>query len=204
MEEGYIKFKAVWEKAPEAVHPLLSDLQQWRAEMYRLGLIGAYGNGVGFGNISCRLDEKGAFLITGSATGVVPVLSPAHFTTVTDFSIEKNAVYCQGPVIASSESMSHAVIYRHCPEVNGVVHVHHAALWENLLHRVPATDESATYGSPEMARAIIDLLENTGLRMKKIFVMQGHPEGVFSFGNTLKEACDVLKYWLKAHGESLI
>src|SRR5690606_32510145 len=119
-------------------------------------------------------------------------VSSEHFTLVTKVNIAQNTVQCEGPIIASSETMSHAVIYRECPEVENVIHVHHAELWKKLLHKVPTTDASATYGSPEMAYSIIELLQKRDLRQQKIFVMQGHPEGIFVFGGSLKEATDIL------------
>ena len=67
-----------------------------------------------------------------------------------------------------------------------------AGLWEFLLHKVPTTDAGAPYGSPEMARSIIRLLRETDLREQKIFVMEGHPEGIFSFGETLEAAAAVI------------
>ncbi len=192
MDEGYIKFNAQWKKAPPLPEEQLREISRWRDEMYRHRLIGVYGNGIGYGNISNRFDAAGRFIITGSATGHLPTLSSGHFTTVTGFDVEKNTLSCWGPIVASSESMSHAVIYRECPEVNGVIHVHHEKLWEFLLHKVPATDATATYGSPEMASSIIRLLKETDLRQQKIFVMEGHPEGVFSFGENLEEAAEII------------
>ena len=175
--------------------PISAELSHWRDEMHRLHLIGVYENGIGFGNISQR-NEGNQFIITGTATGHLAHLSPAHFTTVTDFEVEKNTVHCRGPILASSESMSHAVIYRECPEVNGVIHVHHAGLWERLLDQVPTTAEGATYGSPEMAKSIINLLKNSDLRQQKIFVMRSHPEGIFALGNSLAQASEVLmRHW---------
>lgn len=192
MNEGYIKFKVHWEKAPPATEHILANLRYWRDVMHRQGLIGVYDNGIGYGNISIRAGFAGHFIISGSATGHLPRLTPEHFTTVTDFDVEKNRVWCTGPIVASSESMSHAVIYRDCPEVQGVIHVHHAALWASLLHKVPTTDAAATYGSPEMARSIARLLQETDLRQRKIFVMEGHPEGIFSFGESLEEASVII------------
>ncbi|MBK9017753.1 MAG: class II aldolase/adducin family protein [Saprospiraceae bacterium] len=194
-DEGYVKFQAIWEQAAPLPAPKLAVLSHWRDEMHRLHLIGVYENGIGFGNISQRfLGDQ--FVITGTATGHLTHLSPAHFTTVTDFDVEKNTVYCRGPILASSEAMSHAVIYRECPDVQGVIHVHHAGLWERLLHRVPTTAEGATYGSPEMADSIVNLLENSDLRQKKIFVMQSHPAGIFAFGTSLEQAASILLQWL--------
>ncbi len=196
MDEGYIKFKALWEKMPPPTAAELCDLPFWRDKLHRLGLIGVYENGIGYGNISRRLNEKGQFLITGSATGHLTSLAPAHFTKVLGFAIDENTVQCAGPIIASSESMSHAVVYQACPWANGVTHVHHAPLWEYLLEKVPTTDKAATYGSPEMARSIIDLFQKTDLAAQKIFVMEGHAEGIFAFGQNLQEAFSILDLWL--------
>ncbi|MCF8246060.1 MAG: class II aldolase/adducin family protein [Saprospiraceae bacterium] len=194
-DEGYVKFQAVWEQAAPLPAPKLAELSHWRDEMHRLHLIGVYENGIGFGNISQR-SSGNQFIITGTATGHLPTLTSAHFTTVTNFDIEKNTVHCRGPALASSEAMSHAVIYRECPEVQGVIHVHNAELWERLLDQVPTTADGATYGSPEMALSIINLLKNSDLRQQKIFVMRNHPEGIFVFGASLAKASAVLMHHL--------
>lgn len=194
-DEGYVKFQAAWEWASPFPAPMLAELSRWRDEMYRRHLIGAYENGIGFGNISQRF-RGNQFIISGTATGHHTHLGPEHFTLVTDFSIEKNSVQCRGPILASSEAMSHAVIYRECPEVQGVIHVHDAALWERLLDQVPTTAEGASYGSPEMAHSIVKLLKDSDLRQQKIFVMRSHPEGVFVFGNDLEAAAGVLLHHL--------
>jgi L-ribulose-5-phosphate 4-epimerase len=191
-EEGYIKFKAHWKKGAPLPAAELTQLQHWRNRLYELKLIGAYDGGIGYGNLSRRWDAKGRFLITGSATGNEAVLEPRHYALVTEVDIARNSLQCEGPVMASSESMSHAVIYRECAWVGGVIHVHHPGMWERLLHQAPTTDAEATYGSPEMAYSIIDLLENTDLPRKKIFVMEGHREGIFTFGKDLDEAGAVL------------
>ena len=60
------------------------------------------------------------------------------------------------------------------------------------MHKVPTTDASATYGSPEMAYSIIDLLQTTDLPQSKLFVMEGHEEGIFVFGREMVEAYRVL------------
>ncbi|TAK31169.1 MAG: class II aldolase/adducin family protein [Saprospiraceae bacterium] len=187
-DEGYIKFVVNWQQAPALPHEALHEISHWRQQMYQHGLIGAYPGGIGFGNISQRWDTAGQFVISGSATGQYPTFSASHFTLVTDFDLEKNTVTCKGPVVASSESMSHAVIYRECPEVVGIIHVHHLRLWEWLLKNALATEATAAYGTPEMAAAILRLLRQTDLRQQKIFAMEGHREGVFAFGETLDEA----------------
>ena len=192
MDEGYIKFKAIWEKSPGMPLSQIKTLNEWRDRLHALGLIGAYGNGIGFGNISERFDESDTFLITGSATGNLESLNGKHYSLVTGVDIRDNTLHCRGPIVASSESMSHAMIYQECPWVHGVIHVHSLFLWEKLLHQVPTTAKTAPYGSPEMGLSIIDLLQNTDLKNKKIFVMEGHEEGIFTFGKSLDEAGNVL------------
>lgn len=192
MDEGYIKFQAQWQQAPALPAESLHDLIQQRDELHRLGLIGVYDNGVGYGNISQRWNNENQFVISGSATGHLVNVSKLHFTLVTKVEIAKNKVWCKGPIVASSETMSHAVIYKECAEIQAVIHVHQAVLWKKLLHQVPTTDASATYGSPEMAYSIIKLLKNSNLRQEKVFVMEGHPEGIFVFGESLQECNDLL------------
>lgn len=186
-EEGYIKFQCDWQKTeaypPEKVQPL----NYWRQKLYTEKLVGAYPDGIGFGNVSMRA-EGNHFYISGSKTGKFPVLTNRHFAKVIDFDIEKNSLVCQGPIIASSESMSHAVIYQQIPQVMAVFHVHDLALWEKVLYKIPTTDPSAPYGSPEMAREIIRLIKTTDVMEQKVFAMAGHKEGLFSFGTSLEEA----------------
>lgn len=193
MDEGYIKFQAHWTKAPALPEKTLQDIIACRNTLHHLGLIGVYPNGIGYGNISQRWNAEGQFMISGSATGHLQTLASEHFTRVAQVAIAQNTVWCEGPIIASSETMSHAVIYQECPDIQAVIHVHHLHLWEKLLHKIPTTNASATYGSPEMAYSIIQLLQTTDLRQHKMFVMEGHPEGIFAFGESLFEVTERLK-----------
>lgn len=192
MDEGYIKFRADWQKGAAFPPNKLADLNQWRDRLYSLGLLGAYPDGIGFGNISQRWNDLGQFIISGSTTGNFAQLSPEHYTLVTAVELDQNLLHCCGPIIASSESMSHAAVYLECSWVNAVFHVHHRGMWEKLLHKVPTTATGVTYGTPEMAYSIIQLLRETDLPQQRIFVMEGHPEGIFSFGATLDDAGEVL------------
>jgi ribulose-5-phosphate 4-epimerase/fuculose-1-phosphate aldolase len=173
MEDGYIKFKAKWEKSPALPLRFIKNLNHWRNILYNLNLIGAYENGIGFGNISQRFSNSDHFIISGSGTGI--------------FDLD-----CRGPIMASSESMSHGVIYRECRDIQGVIHIHNKPLWEKLMHKVPTTDNTAAYGTPEMAHEIMRLIKDSDLMEKKILVMEGHEEGIFTFGKTLEEAGEIL------------
>ncbi|MEM8906330.1 MAG: class II aldolase/adducin family protein [Bacteroidota bacterium] len=197
MEEGYVKFNCNWTPTAALPEETLQELQQARQKVYAWGGIGAYDNGIGFGNISQRYRGE-QFLISGSATGNFSVLGPQHFSWVTNFDIHQNRVACQGPIKASSESMSHAVIYQQCPEVNAVIHLHHLALWKRLRYQIPTTAEQVAYGTPEMANAIIELLQQSTLRHQERFLaMAGHREGLIAFGEHLSDALALVARYLQ-------
>jgi len=191
MDEGYIKFNCDWEKTKPLHFSQIQELNSWRQRLYEVSFIGVYPDGIGFGNVSQRSKEN-KFIISGSKTGCFEKLNKNHYSEVLDFDIKRNWVKCKGASIASSESMSHAVIYKNYPQVNAVFHVHHLKLWEQLLWEIPTTPESAPYGSPEMANEIIQLFKNTDVLKTKLFAMAGHREGLFAFGETLDEAGNVL------------
>lgn len=190
-DEGYIKFECNWEKTDVPEETLLMDLNRWRDKLYDLKLVGAYENGIGYGNISKRFDGN-QFIITGSATGNLPKLNATHYSKVVDFDLSKNSLTCCGLIKASSESLSHGVLYQLDPSINAVIHVHHFELWKKSLYQVPTTAKTISYGTPQMAEEIIRLYQNSNLPKLKIFVMAGHEEGIVTFGNNLDEAGEVL------------
>ena len=193
-EEGYIKFKCnLNESGFEFPDKLFESLEKWRGEMYNLGLIGMYDSGIGFGNISHRDGNSNRFIISGSATGKYRQLERKHYALVTAFNIEKNSLDCSGYIKASSESLSHAAVYKHLEVVNAVIHIHSKPLWEKYRFRLPTTGESVTYGTPEMAWEIARVISEHGLKEKGVIVMAGHEEGLISFGTDLENAGRLIK-----------
>jgi len=192
MVEGYIKFDG----KPVGNEPLsdeeIKEINGWRERLYKLGLIGAYDNGIGFGNISVRVGNSDKFIITGSATGGIEGLDKRHYTKVVSYDFGKNSLLYNGPIEASSESMTHAAVYESDPRINAVIHVHNLGLWTKLLDKVPTTSKVVTYGTPEMANEVVRLFRETDVKEKKILAMGGHEEGVISFGAGLEEAGRVL------------
>jgi ribulose-5-phosphate 4-epimerase/fuculose-1-phosphate aldolase len=186
-EKGYVRFGCDWEPADPPAGPAVGALIRWRDRLHALGLIGVYPDGIGFGNLSARLAGD-SFVVSGTATGRLPTLGPEHFTTVTDYDFAANRLRCLGPVQASSESLSHAAVYRADPAAAAVIHVHHLGLWERLYGVLPTTDPKAEAGTPEMAWAIGELLRDTATRDRGLFVMGGHREGLMAFGRTEDEA----------------
>ena len=141
---------------------------------------------------SVRHYLKNQFIITGSATGKIKYLTNEHYTKVLEYNLDKNSLTAVGPIIASSESLTHAVIYEHDKSVNAVIHIHNIELWKKLLNKVPTTNKNIEYGTPDMAKEILRLFRETNLIEKKILIMAGHEEGIVTFGKTLDEAGKIL------------
>ena len=191
MDEGYIKFNCNWILSNDIPLDKVAELNMWREIMYDKGWIGLYPDGIGFGNISMRCNEK-TFLISGTATGGLPTLTKSHYSLVTNYNLSTNTVTCMGPVKASSESLTHALIYECSAATNAVIHIHSLDLWNRLLHHAPTSSENISYGTPEMANEIKRLFAETALGKEKIIVMGGHREGIISFGRDLEEAGSIL------------
>lgn len=193
MENGLIKFNCHWKQSGPVINDYeMEQINNWREILFNLGLVGAYENGIGFGNLSIRSGKGNQFFITGSSTGEIPVLEEYHYVKVNAFNLDENSLLCTGPLKASSESLSHAAIYRSDPGTQAVIHVHDAENWRKLKDQVPTTHEDAEYGSPELAREIMSLFKTTNVMEKRIIVMGGHPEGILSFGSDMDEAAQVL------------
>lgn len=191
MDEGYIKFNCNWIPSNDIPSDKLAALNVWRDIMYQKGLIGMYPDGIGFGNISMRCSGK-TFLISGSATGGLATLNESHYSLVTDYDLSTNRVTCAGPLKASSESLTHALIYECSAATNAVIHIHNLDLWNRLIHHVPTSRENISYGTTEMANEIKRLFDETAVSKEKIIVMGGHREGIISFGKDLEEAGKIL------------
>lgn len=202
MNEGYIKFQCNWTK--EEVHipeETFATLEKWRADLYQLGLIGMYPDGIGFGNISMK-SSSGPFFITGSATGQFPNLDKCHYAEVLSYSFAENRINCAGLTKASAESLTHAAVYEAVDEAGAIVHVHCLWLWEKLLNNYPTSSPEIEYGTPEMAIAVQRLAKDAATQEGKIIVMGGHREGILAFGRTLEEATnEILKIYNRSQND---
>jgi len=186
-DEGYIKFHCTWHKKKLSDTPIINELNCWRDKLYKHHLIGAYPDGTGYGNMSIRL-EANTFIITGTATGRLSKLTKKHFVKVNCYDILQNSLTCEGPIKASSESLTHAMIYESLPSIRAVMHVHHNQLWEKLIDNMPTTSPTVAYGTPEMAMEVKRIVKSTDLQEKKVLVMAGHQDGLIIIGEYLKEA----------------
>lgn len=186
MREGVTRFVAHHESAAATRTAEVAALCAVRARLVALGVVGAdparY-EGVGFGNASVR-DAGEAFHITGTQTGALPALTAEHIATVTRSRPETNEVWSRGPIRPSSESMTHAVVYATRPFVRAVLHGHDPGLWRSRT--LPETPAAVAYGTPEMAAAVRQLLQQRP--DCTAFAMAGHEDGVVVLGESLDDA----------------
>lgn len=197
MTEGYIKYKCNWQQTEITIQgEQFKALTKVRRQLYDLGLIGVYPDGIGFGNISVRENNGNSFIITGSATGQFIELEQKHYARVTACSFAENSLSCIGLTKASAESLSHAAVYESLSDVGAVVHIHCLWLWEKLLNVFPTTSSEIKYGTPEMAGAISKLVSGMKQSDDKIVIMGGHQEGILAFGRSLEVATnEILKIY---------
>jgi L-ribulose-5-phosphate 4-epimerase len=190
-EEGVIKFNCQWIQSAPLERTLLTGINSWRDKLFAARLIGVTEDGIGYGNISIRFQQN-EFIISGSGTGKFEKLNEEHYALVTGYNVGENSLRSTGPIIASSESLTHAMIYESAKDVQAVMHVHHFKLWKQLLSSLPATAPEIDYGTPEMAREIARLFRDQELAENKIFAMAGHHGGIVCFGSSLDEAGELL------------
>lgn len=191
-ETGVVKFKCEHLATEQVEFAGFAELNACRNKLRDLGYIGADGKGIGFGNVSIRDGASDSFYITGSGTGTKPKLKAKDYAKVTSFDFERNWLRCEGAVVASSESLTHAVIYQAAPEAGAVIHCHDADLWSAVVGKMPTTSVAVEYGTPAMAREVQRLLGSPLARERRLFVMGGHPEGILVFGQSVTEALATL------------
>jgi L-ribulose-5-phosphate 4-epimerase len=169
----------------------LSDLH---ADLVAAGLV-AWTSG----NISARVPGEDLMLIKPSGV-LYPELTPESMV-VCDLdgrAVDDRAVNPMG-YSPSSDTATHAYVYRHMPEVGGVVHTHsgYATAWAARGEAIPCVitamaDEFggeiplgpfALIGSDEIGRGIVGTL--SGHRSPAV-LMRSH--GVFTIGGTARDA----------------
>ena len=191
-EKGVIKFKCFHQFEKLDKSKQLTELIKYRNLVCQKEYIGVYPNGIAYGNISMRTANN--FLVSGSATGMIKNAGDEHFSLVTRWKVENNQLWCKGPVKASSESLTHAVIYETLPNVNAILHIHSNELWKKYYHQLPSTSKNIAYGTPEMAQSVIELLQSKSLNNQGVFLMQGHQDGIVAFANSFKKVIDIVDH----------
>jgi L-ribulose-5-phosphate 4-epimerase len=171
-----------------AVREVRAQVAGLHAELVTAGLVAWTA-----GNISARI--PGADLMVIKPSGVAyPDLTPESMVVC-----DLDGAVVEGPLSPSSDTATHAYVYRHMPEVGGVVHTHspYATAWAAVGEAIPCVltamaDEFggeipvgpfALIGSDEIGRGIVGTL--TGHRSPAV-LMRSH--GVFTIGPTARAA----------------
>jgi L-ribulose-5-phosphate 4-epimerase len=145
------------------------------------------------GNVSARVPGHDLLVIKPSGVGY-DELSPEAMV-VTDL----DGTLVDGDHVPSSDTAAHAYVYKHMPEVGGVVHTHstYATAWAARGEAIPCVltmmaDEFggevpvgpfALIGDESVGRGIVGTLRD---HRSPAVLMQGH--GVFTVGPTAKAA----------------
>lgn len=182
------------------------ELESWRKKLYERKLIGEYRpENIGYGNLSqkanyqnLRQTTKPQFIISGTQTGRFHELGPNHYTRVIDFNIKQNKVSVHGPIMASSESLTHAALYLVSNEVRCVFHIHDKTIWKRMLDDgSPASPSDVPYGTIEMADCVQKMFPN---QSHGYFAMAGHDDGIIAFASDLDKAGSlILELYKKYH-----
>lgn len=190
----YVKF--TYERAVSELAPFTGvvELNACRQKLLERRLIGVDSSGTSFGNISIRDGVSNNFHITGSGTGGIQELMLSHCARVVAYDFERNWLRYEGSTIPSSESLTHAAIYKADARAAAVIHCHDSVLWAALLNEAPTTSNAVAYGTPEMAYEAMGLFRVTDVQTRKILVMAGHEGGIVVFGGNLEEAFAVLMH----------
>ena len=176
----------------DAVAAVRADVAALHSELVRYGLVVWTG-----GNVSGRVPGEDLFVIKPSGVSY-------------DDLTPENMILCDldGNVVPgtpgserspSSDTAAHAYVYRHMPEVGGVVHTHstYAVAWAARGQEIPCVitamaDEFggpipvgpfAIIGDDSIGRGIVETL--TGHRSRAV-LMQNH--GPFTIGTSAKDA----------------
>ncbi len=182
--EGIIKFTASKINSKLISKEEFEIINPSRKICFDNNYIGVGADGIGFGNISFRSNDNNEFIISASATGGIPTLKTQDYSRIISFDISNNALECEGEKLASSESLSHAAIYKSNKKINAVIHIHNSNLWENHINKLPTTPPNAEYGTQAMADAIMAIV-NKADNASGVIIMGGHQDGVLSYGDTL-------------------
>lgn len=200
-DEGVIKFTASHIDEPLARRrygELCCQLVAWREIMMKTQLVGQdpglYG-GAGYGNVSGRVGPPSAahgsrsMLITGTQTGGHTQVGLDDFCLVERYDYQRNQVWSRGPIAPSSETMTHGAIYDLSPHIRFVFHGHGAVIWQQARAlRIPTSDASVAYGTPEMAEEVHRLYRSSPLAEVGVMAMGGHEDGIIVFGRTAEQA----------------
>ncbi|KRC49427.1 L-ribulose-5-phosphate 4-epimerase [Leifsonia sp. Root227] len=175
-----------------AIRAVREQVAALHAELTRNGLVVWTG-----GNISARVPGAELFVIKPSGVDYDDLAPENMILCTLDGEVVPDSVGCDRS--PSSDTAAHAYVYRHLPEVGGVVHTHstYATAWAARAEPIPCVitamaDEFggdipvgpfAIIGDDSIGRGIVSTLR--GHRSRAV-LMQNH--GVFTIGRDARDA----------------
>jgi L-ribulose-5-phosphate 4-epimerase len=178
--------------AQSAVEASRRDVCALHAELVRWGLV-AWTSG----NVSARVPGTSLMVIKPSGVGYDDLVERS--IVVCDLDGVPVAGWNDGALRPSSDTASHAYVYRHMPGVGGVVHTHsaYATAWAACGMPIPCVltamaDEFggdipvgpfAPIGGDEIGKAVVETLSQ---HRSRAVLMASH--GVFAIGPTARDA----------------
>jgi len=187
MLDGIIKYNFDFQKSDSLEERMFSEIEAVRERLYALGFIGVYADGVGYGNISERVDGS-SFVITGTQTGHLQNLEAKHYALVEAFNDKEFYLKSSGAIKPSSEALTHGTIYNLSFEIGAVIHIHSTVIWEFMLKNNYLKTADVEYGTVAMIDEVNRVFSTIDPLFNPKFVMLGHEEGVMTFGRDLAEA----------------
>jgi len=169
--EQYQGVKFSFQRAGENFHydRRLAELNRWAYLFSQLGLTPVHAAGA-YGNQSYRTGNA-SFIITRS--GMVPAeqLIPENYCHVTGLDESSGTFITEGTATPSSESLLHHALYQAMPGINAILHGHSALLNSHAADlKIPVTRSFQPYGTPELARSAVDLMNGT----IRFFILKDH------------------------------
>ncbi len=187
MTDGIIKYNFDFKASKPLDEQLLLKLESLRERLFSSELIGVTDEGIGFGNISQRVDEN-SFIITGTQTGHLPTLDAKHYSLIEDYNDKEFYLKSSGAIKPSSEALTHGTIYNLSPKIGGVIHIHSKEIWNFMLKNDYLKTKNVEYGTEEMIDEVNRIFSNIEPLDNPKFVMAGHEDGVIIFGEDLLRA----------------
>ncbi len=187
MIDGIIKYSFDFKLSKPLDEIDFFDIEFTRERLFALGLIGVTKNGVGYGNISRRVNRD-SFVITGTQTGHLKNLNATHYSLVEEYNDKDFYLKSIGAIEPSSEALTHGTIYNLSEDIGAVIHIHSKALWRFMLSNNYLKTNRVEYGSIEMIDEVNRIFKNIEPLSNSKFVMAGHEEGIMTFGKTLGQA----------------
>ena len=197
MIDGIIKYSIDHQTAATPLFSGYDELEALRKRLFALGLIGEK-EGIGYGNLSMRLEGSKSFFVTATQTGNMQSLTREYYTYIGDYEFDTFKVISQGAYKPSSEALSHAMIYAIDERITAVIHIHSLALWRYMKAQ-DTLATTAAYGTAEMVEEIRELYNTLDPLTNNAFVMKGHKEGIITFGRSVEEAELILYNIIQAY-----